>query len=93
MLPSEVKRSTKYTIQELAKYMTELAICVYSFVKYTASSKAFACILVAIESLDGEDCVSIDAKNTFVSFTLCIFILCDCLAAVCVSQHAPSTTE
>lgn len=83
MLPSEVKRSTKYTIQELSKYMTELAICVYSFVKYKASSKAFACILVAIESLDGEDCVSIDAKNTFVSFILCIFVLCHCFAAVC----------
>jgi hypothetical protein len=82
MLPSEVKRSTKYTIQELAKYMTELAICVYSFVKYKASSKAFACILVAIESLDGEDCVSIGSKNTFVSFTVCVFILSHCCASV-----------
>lgn len=66
MLSPEVRRSTRYTIQELAKYMTELAICVYSFVKYKSSSKALACILVAIESLDGEDRLSFDAKKLFV---------------------------
>ncbi|KAL3784107.1 hypothetical protein HJC23_012739 [Cyclotella cryptica] len=77
MLPSEVNRSTKYTIQELTKYMTELAICVYSFVKYKASSKAFACILVAIESVDGEDGVSIEAKKTFLERINHVFGLLD----------------
>jgi hypothetical protein len=67
MLPPEVKRSTRYIIQELVKYMTELAICVYSFVTYKASSKAFACMLVAIESLDEQDYVSDDAKKVLVS--------------------------
>ena len=67
MLPPEVKRSTRYIIQELVKYMSELAICVYSFVTYKASSKAFACMLVAIESLDEQDYVSGNARKVFVS--------------------------
>jgi hypothetical protein len=67
MLPSEVKRSTTYIIRELVKYMTELAICVYSFVKHKPSSKAFACMLVACESLDDEDRVPDDARRIFVS--------------------------
>jgi hypothetical protein len=67
MLPPEVKRSTRYIIQELVKYMSELAICVYSFVTFKASSKAFACMLVAIESLDEQDNVSGNATKVFVS--------------------------
>ena len=67
MLPMEVKRSTRFIIQELTKYMTELVICVYSFVKYKASSKAFASVLVAIESLDNEARLSEDEKKVLVS--------------------------
>eukprot|EP00956_Cyclotella_meneghiniana_P031464 scaffold82658_cov40-Cyclotella_meneghiniana.AAC.4 len=52
MLPPEVGQSTRYMIQELVKYMSELAISVYSFVKYKPSLKAFACVLVASKSLE-----------------------------------------
>ena len=67
MLPPEVGQSTRYMIQELVKYMSELAICVYSFVKYKPSLKAFACVLVASESLEGDDCLSDESKRIFVS--------------------------
>ncbi len=54
-------------IQELTKYMTELSICVYSFVKTKASSKAFACVLVALDCLDNKCSVSIESAHIFVS--------------------------
>ena len=50
LFPREVPKSpTRYILQELAKYMTELAVCVYSFVKFKVSSKSFASCLVAME--------------------------------------------
>ena len=70
MLPIEVKQSTRFIIQELTKYMTELVICVYSFVKYNASSKAFACVLVAIESVDNDARLSDEGKKILVSRTI-----------------------
>jgi hypothetical protein len=71
MLPPEVKRPTIYIIQEMVKYMSELAICVYSFVRYKASSKAFACMLIAMESLGEEDKVTDKSRMIFVSRTTC----------------------
>jgi len=48
--PQDVPKSpTRYILQELTKYMTELAVCVYSFVKFKVSSKSFASCLVAME--------------------------------------------
>jgi len=50
LFPDSVPKSpTRYIIQELCKYMSELAVCVYSFITSKASSKSFACILVALE--------------------------------------------
>ena len=43
------KSPTRYIVQELCKYMSELAVCVYSFITFNASSKSFACILVALD--------------------------------------------
>jgi len=73
MLPPEVGQSTRYMIQELVKYMSELAICVYSFVKYKPSLKAFACVLVASESLEGDDCLSHESKRIFLERIHCVF--------------------
>ena len=67
MFPQDVTKPTRYIIQELSKYMTELSVCVYSFVKFKASSKAFACVLVAIDSLDDDSVISMNSKNIFVS--------------------------
>lgn len=98
MLPPDVKRSTRYIIQELVKYMTELAICVYSFVKYKASSKAFACMLVAIESLDEQDSVSDDAKKVLVSAS-CYHVVfanaltqMNCLLINCIEHSSKEST-
>ena len=69
----DVSKSTRYILQELSKYMTELAICVYSFVKFKASSKAFACVLVAMDCLRDESALSVESRNIFVSaMPLCV---------------------
>jgi hypothetical protein len=65
MLPSDVPNSTKYVIQELSKYMSELAICVYKFIGFKASVKALAIVSVAIDSLDANSFISTDAQCYF----------------------------
>ena len=65
MLPSEVPNSTKYLIQELSKYMSELAICLYKFVGFRPSVKALAIVSVAIDSLDADIAISTETQCTF----------------------------
>lgn len=66
VFPQEITKSpTRYIVQELSKYMTELAVCVYTFVKFLPSRKAFACCLIAIDSLELDCFVHPDAKATF----------------------------
>jgi len=65
MFPKEVTKSPRYIVQELAKYMTELAVCVYDFIKFKASSKSFACCLVAMDSLDDDCLISPEARAIF----------------------------
>lgn len=65
MLPPEVPRSTKYVLQELSKYLSELSICVYNFVGFRSSVKALAIVCVAIDSLDAGSAISTDTQCTF----------------------------
>ena len=64
-LPSEVPSSTKYVLQELSKYMTELAVCVYKFVAFKPSVKALAVVCCAIDSLDDGNEISTESKTVF----------------------------
>lgn len=66
MFPREIPKSpTRYIVQELSKYMTELAVCVYTFVKFLPSRKAFACCLVALDSLEDDCFVHLEARAIF----------------------------
>lgn len=65
MLPSDVPKPTRYVIQELSKYMSELAICVYKLVGKKPSVKALAIVSVAIDSLDADSAISTEAQCTF----------------------------
>merc|ERR1712194_3981 len=66
MFPSEILNSpTRYIVQELSKYMSELAVCVYSFVKFLPSRKSFASCLVALDSLDDDCLIHSDARAIF----------------------------
>ena len=67
MFPTGVTQRTRYTLQELTKYMTELQICVYSFVRHPSSSKALACLMVAIGCLDVDCELNAESKVVFVS--------------------------
>ncbi|KAL7542849.1 hypothetical protein ACHAXR_012147 [Thalassiosira sp. AJA248-18] len=74
MLPREVPKSpTRYIVQELTKYMLELAVCVYNFVKFMPSAKSFACCLVAMDSLDGDCLISPDERATFLERIFHVF--------------------
>lgn len=65
LLPSEVSSSTKYVLQELSKYMTELAVCVYKFVAFKPSVKALAVVCCAIDSLDDGNEISTESQTAF----------------------------
>lgn len=65
MLPSDVSNATRYLIQELSKYMSELAICIYKFIGFRPSVKALAIVSVAIDSLDDDIAISTENQSTF----------------------------
>lgn len=65
MLPSDVPKCTRYVIQELSKYMSELSICVYKFVGFKPSVKALAIVSVAMDSLDADSAISTETECAF----------------------------
>jgi len=65
MMPVEVPKSTRYLLQELSKYMSELAICVYKFVTFKPSVKAIAIVSCALDSLDVDIAVSPESYTVF----------------------------
>mmetsp|Transcript_18328 Transcript_18328/g.39584 ORF Transcript_18328/g.39584 Transcript_18328/m.39584 type:complete len:305 (-) Transcript_18328:125-1039(-) len=73
MFPTGVTQRTRYTLQELTKYMTELQICVYSFVRHPSSSKALACLMVAIGCLDVDCELNAESKVVFFERVRAVF--------------------
>ena len=76
MLPDDVGQLPRYIIQELSKYCSEIAVCVYSFSLFKPSHKAVACICFALDQL-GRDSLSLSDRNTFVSLFVCLTKLSD----------------
>ena len=64
MIPS-IPSSTRYVLQELSKYMSELAVCVYKFVAFKPSVKALSVVTCAIDSLDADSEISTESHTEF----------------------------
>lgn len=52
MLPPETTPVARYIIVEVTRFISEISACLYKFIKYPASSMAFASIIIAIERID-----------------------------------------
>lgn len=51
-LPPETTPVARYIIVEVTRFISEISACLYKFVKYPASSMAFAAISIAMERID-----------------------------------------
>jgi len=54
LLPNGVVPVTRYLIAEVTRFISEISVCLYKFVKYPPSVIAYAGMLLAIERIDGE---------------------------------------
>jgi hypothetical protein len=52
MLPQSVSPMTRYMLAEVTRFISEISICLYRFVKYTPSSISYAGLLIAMERID-----------------------------------------
>jgi len=52
LLPSSVVPLTRYLIAEVTRFISEISVCLYKFVKYPPSVIAYAGMLLAIERID-----------------------------------------
>jgi hypothetical protein len=52
LLPPEATPVSRYIIVEVTRFISEISACLYKFVKYPASSMAFAAIIIAMERID-----------------------------------------
>lgn len=52
LLPEHVSPLTRYMIAEVTRFIAEISVCLYKFVKYPPSVIAYAGMLIAIERFD-----------------------------------------
>jgi hypothetical protein len=52
LLPPETTPIARYIIVEVTRFISEISACLYKFVKYPASSMAFAAISIAMDRID-----------------------------------------
>jgi hypothetical protein len=52
LLPSETTPIARYMIVEVTRFISEISVCLYKFIKYPASSMALAAIVIAMERID-----------------------------------------
>mmetsp|Transcript_27249 Transcript_27249/g.60021 ORF Transcript_27249/g.60021 Transcript_27249/m.60021 type:complete len:314 (-) Transcript_27249:237-1178(-) len=52
LLPPESTPVARYIIVEVTRFVSEVSACLYKFVKYPASSMAFAAIIISMERID-----------------------------------------
>ena len=52
LLPPESSPVARYIIVEVTRFVSEISACLYKFVKYPASSMAFAAIMISMERID-----------------------------------------
>lgn len=53
LLPPSVIPLTRYLIAEVTRFISEISVCLYKFVKYPPSVIAYSGMLLAIERIDG----------------------------------------
>jgi len=52
LLPTSVAPLTRYMIAEVTRFIAEISVCLYKFVKYPPSVVAYAGMIIAMERLD-----------------------------------------
>jgi hypothetical protein len=52
LLPPAVSSTTRYVIAEVTRFISEISVCLYKFVKFPPSVVAYAGMLIAMERID-----------------------------------------
>jgi hypothetical protein len=52
LLPSSVAPMSRYMLAEVTRFISEVSVCLYKFVKYPPSSVAYAGMLIAMDRID-----------------------------------------
>lgn len=52
LIPSTVSTSTSFMITEVSRFVAEISVCLYKFVKYPASMIAYAALCIAMDGID-----------------------------------------
>lgn len=52
LLPHEATPVARYVIVEVTRFISEVSACLYKFLKYRASTMAFAAVMIAMERID-----------------------------------------
>eukprot|EP00542_Grammatophora_oceanica_P018212 CAMPEP_0194048748 /NCGR_PEP_ID=MMETSP0009_2-20130614/28358_1 /TAXON_ID=210454 /ORGANISM="Grammatophora oceanica, Strain CCMP 410" /LENGTH=309 /DNA_ID=CAMNT_0038694705 /DNA_START=158 /DNA_END=1087 /DNA_ORIENTATION=+ len=52
LFPTTLTASTTYMIAEVSRFVAEISVCLYKFVKYPPSVIAFAALLIAMDGID-----------------------------------------
>jgi Cyclin, N-terminal domain/Cyclin, C-terminal domain len=52
LLPAQMAASSRYMIAEVTRFISEISVCLYKFIKYPPSTVAYAGILIAMDRLD-----------------------------------------
>lgn len=52
LLPDSISPSTTYMVSEISRFVAEISVCLYKFVRYPPSLVAFATILISMNGID-----------------------------------------
>lgn len=52
MIPSTVSTSTSFMITEVSRFVAEISVCLYKFVKYPPSMIAYAALCISMDGID-----------------------------------------
>ena len=52
LIPSTISSSTCFMITEVSRFVAEIAVCLYKFIKYPRSTIAYAAICIAMDGID-----------------------------------------
>lgn len=52
LLPNSISPLTRYVIAEVTRFICEISVCLYKFVKYSPSAIAYAGMLIAMDRVD-----------------------------------------
>ena len=67
LLPSDVSPLARYIVGEVTRFIAEISVCIYKFVKYPPSVIAYAGMLIAMERIDESELHAWERERIYAS--------------------------